>query len=89
MAKLWARPVHGMLILAKGGREGGGGGGGAGPPWPYARSAPVKLSCVVIVCAVLPTHGLCGFWAWPSLHPSVVYFFVVDDVDLASFNSNL
>ena len=32
MAKLWARPVHGVLILAKG--------GGAGPPWPYARSAP-------------------------------------------------
>ena len=30
MAKLWARPVHGMLILAKGGGEGGGGGGGQG-----------------------------------------------------------
>ena len=34
MAKLWVRPVHGVLILAEGG------GGGAGPPWPYARSAP-------------------------------------------------
>ena len=31
MAKLWARPVHGVLILAKGGRGGGGGGGGGGP----------------------------------------------------------
>ena len=37
MAKLWARPVHGVLILAEGG---GGGGGGGGPPWHYARSAP-------------------------------------------------
>ena len=38
MAKLWARPVHGVLILA----EGGGGGGG---PWPYARSAPDYTPC--------------------------------------------
>ena len=26
---------------------GRGGGGGAGPPWPYARSAPAVTSCVI------------------------------------------
>ena len=41
MAKLWARPVHGVLILAEGGE-----GGGAGPPWPYARSAPGHMQLI-------------------------------------------
>ena len=55
MAKLWARPVHSVLILAEGVCVGGGGGGGGrgGPPWPYARSAPGKESrCLSIIILV-------------------------------------
>ena len=78
MAKLWARPVHGVLILAKE-WGGGGGGGGAGPPWPYARSAPEFVpSHLALQAAVVHlgskasscTHPCStGRPGWPSFCP--------------------
>ena len=53
MAKLWGRPVHGVLILAKGG--GRGGGGGPGPLGPMLDPPWIVLLAAVLAMPVAST----------------------------------